>query len=79
MSKNLSHRQRYLNELDEAGIKVTFHPDLLEPKIIIRVQKGYSYAESSMTMEYYYDDLAYDYVLRELVRKVENEWSANNA
>lgn len=79
MSKNLSHRQRYLNELDEAGIKVTFHPDFLEHKTIIRVQKGYSYAESSMTMGYYYDDLASDYMLRELIRKVENEWSANNA
>lgn len=72
---NLSHRWRYINELEEQDIIVSFHPDVILDRMIILVRKGPVEFREAMPMPRYYDDVYYDNTLRKLVRKVENAFA----
>lgn len=72
-----SNRQRYLDDLAEQGIQVTFYSDIILDRMIMFVRKGQVEIREVMDMVRYYDDVYYDNTIRKVVRKVENAFKEN--
>lgn len=66
---------RYVSELQEEGFEVCIEDDVVHDRIIIRVRKGkIEYCESVSWVEFEQTVYA-DYILRKLVRNVENAFN----